>query len=229
MTATSAVTAAEAAPARPPLRERKRLKTQGLLYDTAIAMIIDRGYESVTIDDICDAAEVGRATFFRYFGTKSGLMIEFDRRIVENIRAQLDEAMSVREQLTVVERSMADAWSGVHPNVLALGLDYLTSTTVKDMGRVVAGITDVTAEIVQRGIDTGQLRTLWSARDAANHFVMAVRFAIYEDNRDPEDTRLGEHTSLVVEMFLHGMAAPAGPATAATSRRDGRRRPRTAG
>ena len=35
------------------------------------------------MDDICVRAQVGRATFFRFYGTKAGLLAEFNRRLAE--------------------------------------------------------------------------------------------------------------------------------------------------
>lgn len=35
------------------------------------------------MDDICVRAQVGRATFFRCYGSKAGLLAEFNRRLAE--------------------------------------------------------------------------------------------------------------------------------------------------
>src|SRR5690606_24730285 len=108
------------------LRDRKRLRAQSLIYDCAVDLIVERGYDSVSVDEICQRAEVGRATFFRYFGSKAGLMIEFDRRVVLDIQRRIAQAdMSVVDQLAAVRLAMTGAWSEAHPNLAALGLDYL--------------------------------------------------------------------------------------------------------
>ncbi len=52
------------------LRERKRRRTRRALEDSATALVLDRGYQQVTIDDICAAADVSRRTFFNYFDSK---------------------------------------------------------------------------------------------------------------------------------------------------------------
>jgi AcrR family transcriptional regulator len=33
-------------------------------------LVLERGYEDTTVDDICAAAEISRSTFFRYFSSK---------------------------------------------------------------------------------------------------------------------------------------------------------------
>ena len=52
------------------LRERKRRATRRLVEDAATSMVLDRGYDEVTVEDICAAAEISRRTFFNYFPSK---------------------------------------------------------------------------------------------------------------------------------------------------------------
>ncbi|MGB8649845.1 MAG: TetR family transcriptional regulator, partial [Mycobacteriales bacterium] len=54
----------------PGLRERKRLATHQRIADEAARLATDRGVSATTIEDIAAAAQIGRATFFRYFDTK---------------------------------------------------------------------------------------------------------------------------------------------------------------
>jgi AcrR family transcriptional regulator len=46
-----------------------------LLLDAARRLIADRGAEAVTMDDIANAAGVGKGTVFRRFGSRAGLML----------------------------------------------------------------------------------------------------------------------------------------------------------
>jgi AcrR family transcriptional regulator len=52
------------------LRERKRRETRLRLEDCATELILERGFEQVTIDEICDKADVSRRSFFNYFDSK---------------------------------------------------------------------------------------------------------------------------------------------------------------
>ncbi|GGS90988.1 hypothetical protein GCM10010222_35790 [Streptomyces tanashiensis] len=53
-----------------PLRERKKLRTRQALIDTALELFGTQGFDGVTLDALCDAAEVSKRTFFRYFDSK---------------------------------------------------------------------------------------------------------------------------------------------------------------
>ena len=57
------------------LRARKRAATQSALERAAISLALEHGYDSVTVDMICEAAMVSPRTFFNYFGTKEGAFL----------------------------------------------------------------------------------------------------------------------------------------------------------
>ncbi|MFC7307534.1 TetR/AcrR family transcriptional regulator [Streptomyces monticola] len=61
--------AASAEP-RPSLRERKKLRTRQALVDTALELFTERGFDGATLDELCDAVEVSKRTFFRTFSSK---------------------------------------------------------------------------------------------------------------------------------------------------------------
>jgi AcrR family transcriptional regulator len=60
--------------AQAPLRSRA-LKTKQHLIDTAMALFLQRGYVATTIENIADAAEVSRASFYTYFSSKREIMM----------------------------------------------------------------------------------------------------------------------------------------------------------
>ncbi|MDN8625218.1 MULTISPECIES: TetR/AcrR family transcriptional regulator [Corynebacterium] len=52
------------------LRERKRLETLCAIEDHATRLVLENGYDNVTIEDIVDAANVSKRTFFNYVDSK---------------------------------------------------------------------------------------------------------------------------------------------------------------
>ena len=55
--------------------DRRVQRTRTLLQDALIAMIIEKGYEATTVQDIIDRANVGRATFYAHFADKDSLLL----------------------------------------------------------------------------------------------------------------------------------------------------------
>jgi AcrR family transcriptional regulator len=56
--------------------DRRVRRTHKLLQAALIDLTLERGYESVTIRDITDRADVGYATFFRHYPDKEALLAE---------------------------------------------------------------------------------------------------------------------------------------------------------
>ena len=54
--------------------DRRVQKTRKLLKDALVALIIEKGFESVTIQEILDKANVGRSTFYLHFENKQELL-----------------------------------------------------------------------------------------------------------------------------------------------------------
>ncbi len=68
--------------------------------------MIDRGYENVSVEDIAAAAGIGRTTFFRYFGSKSGVIwLEFDSTI-ERLADVLEASADADDVLGSVRRAV---------------------------------------------------------------------------------------------------------------------------
>lgn len=59
---------------------RRRLATHERLYEAAVALITERGYEATTVDDIAARAGTSRRTLFNHFPTKSDIALEWARR-----------------------------------------------------------------------------------------------------------------------------------------------------
>lgn len=55
--------------------DRRVHKTRLALRDALIALILERGWDDTSVQDICDRANVGRSTFYTHFADKEDLLI----------------------------------------------------------------------------------------------------------------------------------------------------------
>ena len=58
------------------LREKKEEKTRKRIVDEALLLFKHNGYESTTMEAIAEAAEVSRATLYRYFPSKDLVLLD---------------------------------------------------------------------------------------------------------------------------------------------------------
>lgn len=66
--------------------DRRVQRTRQLLQDAIVALIQEKGYEAVTVQDIIDRANLGRATFYAHFHDKQDLLLSG----FENVRAAFE-------------------------------------------------------------------------------------------------------------------------------------------
>lgn len=57
------------------LRDRNKQRVRRRILETAMSLAATRGVDGITADDISAQAEIGRATFFRYFESKEAAVI----------------------------------------------------------------------------------------------------------------------------------------------------------
>lgn len=55
--------------------DRRIVRTRKLLRDALMALILENGYESVTVQQITDRANLGRATFYLHYKDKEELLV----------------------------------------------------------------------------------------------------------------------------------------------------------
>lgn len=70
-------------------RSRKRLATRQAISDAATRLFIERGFDQVTVDDIAQAADVGRMTVFNHFPRKEDMFFDLDEGAREDLLAAL--------------------------------------------------------------------------------------------------------------------------------------------
>jgi AcrR family transcriptional regulator len=65
--------------------DRRIARTRGVLQHALTSLILKKGYEAITIQDICDEANVGRSTFYAHYTSKDDLK----RSGFEHLRKEL--------------------------------------------------------------------------------------------------------------------------------------------
>jgi AcrR family transcriptional regulator len=87
------------------LRARRRRRTAEAIVTGALGLFEERGFERTTVDQIAEAAEISRRTFFRYFADKEEVFFAEDERLLDLIHDTLDAAPDGEPVLDLARRA----------------------------------------------------------------------------------------------------------------------------
>jgi len=73
--------------------DRRIQKSKKYLSDAFIALILEKGYEAVTVQEIIDRANVGRSTFYAHFESKEQLLFSLLGTMNEKSKDGIDFEM----------------------------------------------------------------------------------------------------------------------------------------
>lgn len=83
-------------------------KTKEIIFQKALSLIQENGYDNVTLAHICKAAGIAKNTFYYYFDSKDEILIEFYRRSSTLSVERMAYIMSIEnhyEQLWHIDRA----------------------------------------------------------------------------------------------------------------------------
>jgi AcrR family transcriptional regulator len=87
-------------------RERHRAEIRERLFRAALRLFAERGYLETTVEDITDAADVGKGTFFNYFPTKEHVLATFGAERLAAITRAVERARSTQEPVLAVIKDL---------------------------------------------------------------------------------------------------------------------------
>jgi AcrR family transcriptional regulator len=76
---------------RQPRSTRRKRETRTRLLDAALRLMAERGMDSVAINDITEAADVGFGSFYNHFGSKEGIFTALVEWVFEEFADTLDQ------------------------------------------------------------------------------------------------------------------------------------------
>lgn len=138
-------------------RPAHRRQMEARIFDAAIRLFDERGYDDTAVEEICAEAQVGRATFFRYFETKSGLIRELDQRAAARILQQIEELTepSFAELVRVVANTLHEIWAESSSGLRALGRE--SSSVPRPTRRVFAYTLEAVYDVVRAAQQRAEL------------------------------------------------------------------------
>jgi AcrR family transcriptional regulator len=102
-------------------RERKRRETRTRIADIAMALFKERGFAAVTVDEIAEAADASKPTFFNYFSAKEDVVLAWQDKFAVRLAEAVAERPKTERLTQAIEEAMIAALIGAAtPESLAL-------------------------------------------------------------------------------------------------------------
>jgi len=160
-------------------RERQSLERRERLFRAALDLFARKGFAETTVEDITNAADLGKGTFFNYFPSKEHILLAFAEMQLGKLRAAADEARAKNEPTKVFLRSLGARMTQEpirNPAIIRILLRaFLTDSPVREsvvdlQNRVIA----IHTEIIRLGQQRGEIRDDLPPEVLANVFRQTV-------------------------------------------------------
>lgn len=160
-------------------RERRAAETRLRLFRCALELIAERGLPNVAVEDITEAADVGKGTFFNYFDTKEhvlGVMAEIQlgkmRQAAERMAGGRQSIYSILHQLGA---ELAEE-PGQSPSLgRALISSFVGNASVREiLKRALHEGRKTVGELIETGQQRGEISRKVKKEKAAMQFVQCV-------------------------------------------------------
>jgi TetR/AcrR family transcriptional regulator, cholesterol catabolism regulator len=188
-------------------RERKKLQTRDRIVDCAIALFASRGYDSTTMEDIGECADVARATVFNYFARKEDIVSEvFIRRrvqLAELIAAAKEATSDTPDRLRLTLGGMARVYEDDPATGRAIVRAWLRAG-----GPLLPDASDsasLFADLVRSGQQQGDIPLDVDANRAGVVILDAYLGVLYRWVRDDSHSPLEEDLMATLDLVLAGM------------------------
>jgi len=144
-------------------RSRRSVETRERLFRAALEVFSKKGFVETTVEDITNAADVGKGTFFNYFPSKDHILLAFAEMQLSRLRHAVDEARENIIPLRQFFRSLTSLMTVEptrHPDVIrVILLAFLSNPAVRQamldlQDRVLA----IHSEMIQLGQERGEVR-----------------------------------------------------------------------
>jgi AcrR family transcriptional regulator len=163
----------------PDRRQRRASEIRERLFRAALDLFAQHGFADTTVEDITNAADVGKGTFFNYFPSKDHILLAFAEMQLTKLQSIIENLRNTREPVPQFLRTLAVRMTeepARNPSIVrALLLANLSSTPVRESMRInQARGHKLLTEFVKVGQERGELRNDLPAGDIAHVFRQMV-------------------------------------------------------
>jgi len=161
-------------------RQLQAKKTQDTIYKTAVRLMQSKGFDNITIEEICHKAGVSVGSFYNRFKSKydvlSAIFQEADNYFLQIVSAQIRQFDSSAEKILHFFKYYGDY-------NMKSGVDFVKhlfnarNNMFFTKGRPMQ---NVLQEIISQGQQAGEIRTDLTPEEISRYLFIAARGAVYD-------------------------------------------------
>jgi AcrR family transcriptional regulator len=150
-------------------RHRKKQRTRREIYEAAMELFAEGGFDEVTLTQICDAADISRGTFFLHFPSKAALLYEFERRVVEDfVASSAEQPESAGDEIRALTEYIAEQRVASARIMRAMVREFLLSPeAIAAAPKHSDSLLALVESIITRGQKTGEFTRVVAPKLAA--------------------------------------------------------------
>ena len=209
MTTTLAPPVATTSQKIPGLRERQRQARGEAILTAAFALIVEEGYEALTMETVAARVGISRQTLYHHFASKEDIalraILTLMERGIEGIEA-IDPSLPPIERLMRIVRWLLD--SRFQPTTAAFVKARLSLMPLKahpDYRRAFERRADTLAQIVAAAQAAGEIRGDLPSRLIVQMLLGLISDASYEIIVDSGQVTPSEVAEAIIDVFFTGL------------------------
>lgn len=143
--------------------DRRSRRTRRCLKEALFSLVLEKGYDSVTIEDITSRADLGRTTFYLHYHDKDELLLESIDSIASDLIERLPQPEwftpeSVRPRGATLQDSVQVVFEHAAENAQLYRVILRGQGAVQASGRVHAIINNKSTEMIRQLLDLGGIQ-----------------------------------------------------------------------
>jgi TetR/AcrR family transcriptional regulator, fatty acid metabolism regulator protein len=192
-------------------RKLQSIKSRERIFKSAISMIQSKGFDKVTIEDICAEAKVSKGLFYNYFSSKDQIVVEqfleIDKYYKEIVEKDLKEYSGIEKLLKFIRlqtkyakyRMGKDFLRNVYRNLI---MNSKTGHIILSEDRF---LYTFLIDIIQEAQEIGELPRDLNSKEIADHIAVLMRGMFYNWCLYERDIHLEKMSIKIISTYLKGL------------------------
>jgi TetR/AcrR family fatty acid metabolism transcriptional regulator len=169
----------------PTRRQLQAMETRQRIFDTALALLVKKGYDRVTVDDICAGAGVSKGTFYHHFKSKDQAILEEFLKIDQYYAEILPEIIQlddIYERITTFARLALRYMEKQGKNLMKVA--YYSQISPDRKASPVASpdraLYSIVGGLIRDAQEKGEVRGDLDSSRVAETLIRAIRGIVYD-------------------------------------------------